>query len=118
MKRGLIVTLMLMTLFQVGCYHAIVRGGPRSPMFPEARTGINWAWGLSSAEFDIADCPYGLAQVETYFPWYTVFVRIVTIGIVTPHKIRYVCAQPSAGVNYYQPPAPYQVPPPPPAPAQ
>lgn len=88
--------LLVAALPQLGCYRAIVRGGPKGAMEPESRTEFNLLWGLTDAEVDAPDCPNGLARVETYLPWYSGLVQLFTLGIVTPHKVQYVCAQAAA----------------------
>jgi hypothetical protein len=91
-----------------GCYHAVVRGGPRVTMEAETRTAYNTFWGLGSADFDLADCPSGVSKVEVWYPWWGVFPELLTLGFVSPKKISYICAQNGTPANYPPPPAPPQ----------
>ena len=100
---------MALLLSTTGCYHAVIRGGPRAVMAHETRTAWNLFWGIADANFDLADCTAGVAHVDVWQPWWGIFPQVLTLGIATPWRIDYVCALPNQGAPQqpqYQQPAP------------
>lgn len=78
-----------------GCYHTMVRSGVMGVNMRESsRTGWNIAWGIVRADIDAPECSAGLAQVETWTPWWGYFIEVLTVGILTPERADYVCALP------------------------
>lgn len=87
--------LVLAALLGSSCFHTMVRGGaPGLAMHESSRVGWNVAWGIVRADVDAPECQHGFSQVETWTPWWGVFVEVITIGILTPQKAEYVCATP------------------------
>jgi hypothetical protein len=84
------------SLLLSSCYHVNVRGGPRNSMRPESRTAWNVMWGILDAQVDVSDCPYGMAQVTSWQPWWGFIPEIFTLGFVSPWRVDYVCSQPAA----------------------
>ena len=86
-----------------GCYHAVLRAGPRANMAPESRTAFNVGWGIADANFDLTDCPSGVSVARVYEPWWSFFPELFTLGILSAKSIEYVCA-PLPQPQQYQPP--------------
>lgn len=120
---------LLVALLGSSCFHTLVRSGmPGMAMQETSRVGWNVAWGIVRADIDAPECHHGLAQVETWTPWWGFLIEAITIGILTPEEAEYSCAAPpqQAAAPYVvvpqqqaYPPAPAAYPaypPPPPAP--
>lgn len=92
--------LALLALCFAGCYRAVVDTG-RAP----TATVIEKPWkptfilGLVPAsEIDTAaECPGGIARVETHQSFRNGLVAVATLGIYTPQHVRITCAAPTAG---------------------
>ena len=95
MKSKTAVALVLaLAFFGAGCHHTVLRAGPRLPAPVENRTGWNMFWGIIDADIDFADCPHGIAFAEIWYPWWAYFPEVFTLGILSPKRVRYSCAQP------------------------
>src|SRR5438105_394735 len=77
------------------CYHAIVDTGR-----PAGTTVVNkpwvatWVFGLVPAqELNVAaECPNGIARVETQQSFVNGLVGVITLGIYTPQTATITCA--------------------------
>ena len=65
-------------------------------MESDTRTAFSLFWGITDANFDLSDCPYGVAYAEVWDPWWGWLPEIFTLGIASPKRLHYVCASPSA----------------------
>jgi hypothetical protein len=92
MRRNLAALLLVsFTASLPGCYTA----GVESPVQRGARhhdVGVSWFWGLTPTVADAQECRRGLAEVRTWLPWYAYIVAPLTLGIVTPMKKKWTCA--------------------------
>ena len=73
-RRGSIQAIVVVSALALGggCYHAVLRaGGQAGP--EQTRTGWNLFWGIADANFDISDCPNGVAYAEVWRPWWGSF---------------------------------------------
>ena len=82
----------VLLLTQAGCYHAVVRAGPRGPYPVVSRTSWNLFWGLTDAEFTLVECPRGVAYAEIWEPWWAFFPVALTAGVLSPQRLNYACA--------------------------
>jgi hypothetical protein len=77
------------------CYHQIVQTG-RTPgaMVVERPWTATWLWGLvpSSEISTVAQCPNGVATVETQQSFLNGLVGLLTLGIYTPQEVKVTCA--------------------------
>jgi hypothetical protein len=92
MRRTLAALVIASLVPLSACYTA----GVESPIARASRyddVGVSWFWGISNSVSDAQQCRKGLAEVETWFPWYTYIVAPLTIGIVTPIKKAWTCAE-------------------------
>jgi hypothetical protein len=96
MRRLLSVLVILaVTLSLTGCFGAAVTS-PAARQGAQAKDlGASWFWGLRTTTSRASECVHGLAEVETFIPFYSWFVGAITAGIVFPIKKEYVCAAPS-----------------------
>jgi hypothetical protein len=82
-----------------GCYHQIVQTGrtPGTTVIEKPWTST-WLWGLvPAAEIStVAQCPNGVATVETQQSFMNGFVALLTLGIYTPQEVKVTCASGSA----------------------
>lgn len=80
----------------LGCYHATIDTGVApSEKVIEKRWASSWILGLvpPSTTTTAAQCPAGVAKVETRQSFLNGLVNIVTMSIYTPMAIRVTCAQ-------------------------
>jgi len=89
--RRMLALLIACTAALPGCFTAgveatVARGSRHSDV------GWTWFWGVSNTITDAQQCRKGLAEVETWLPWYAYLIAPLTFGIVTPIKKQYVCA--------------------------
>ena len=80
----------------LGCYHATVDTGVTpSNMVIEKRWASGWIFGLvpPSAVATAAQCPSGVASVETKLSFLNQVVSFLTLSIYTPMAIRVTCAE-------------------------
>jgi hypothetical protein len=90
----------LACLATTACYHAVVETGrtPGSTVITKPWTntfvfGIVPATEISTA----AECPGGVARVETQQSFLNGLVGAITLGIYTPQEVRITCAAGSTG---------------------
>lgn len=101
-------TLALVAVLVSGCYSYTVQTGAQ-PAGPVQRgRGVVLFWGLRGTDHH-TPCAYGAAWSETYQPWWSPVVSVLTVGIATPWRSEYQCAsgQPAPGVVPMAPPPGY-----------
>lgn len=87
--------LALTLLGAAGCYHAVVTTALRpSGQVIEDKWAMSFAWGLVPPDImeTAAQCPGGVAKVETIHTFLNSLVYVLTGGIVSPMAIRATCA--------------------------
>lgn len=93
MKRILLAAVAITMI--TGCYNAKITAPVRQGGVKHADTGASLFWGLTNTSSEALECPGGMAYAETYQPWWGVlFVTPLTVGIVTPIKKVWICAEP------------------------
>lgn len=91
------VPLVLVSLLLGGCYQQIVTA-PNVPREPEAlryRTSrISYAWGLLQRRDSLPACPNhgGIAEVQVRSNFGQSLVQFLTLGIIVPRSVTYLCA--------------------------
>jgi hypothetical protein len=99
MRRTSRLSLLVGTCLLAGCFHQIVQTG-RTPgnTFVERPWTATWLWGLVQADeiSVVAQCPNGVATVETQQSFLNGLVAGLTLGIYTPQEVRITCATGSA----------------------
>lgn len=94
-------TVLILSVFLTGCYHASITTG-----LPESSTEVYdtpWAMGfiaglIPPAEIDASDkCKNGVAKVETQLSFLNQIVGAITVGIVTPMHVTVTCAADTKG---------------------
>jgi Bor protein len=84
-----------------GCFHQIVQTG-RTPgtTVVERPWTATWLWGLVPAEeiSVVAQCPNGVATIETQQSFLNGLVGGLTLGIYTPQEVRVTCASTSSAL--------------------
>jgi len=93
MRRILIVS--LAAFLAAGCYHATVDTGlPSSGETVSKKWASSWIAGLvpPSTVETAAQCPNGVAQVDTQLSFANQLVGFLTLGIYTPMEIVVQCA--------------------------
>jgi hypothetical protein len=90
---------MVLALVLSGCFHQVVQTG-RTPgtTVVEKPWTATWLWGLVPASpIDVtANCPGGIATVETKQSFMNGLVGALTIGIFTPRDVKVTCASGTA----------------------
>lgn len=80
----------------LGCYHATIDTGvaPSSRVI-EKKWASGWIFGLvpPSPTATAAQCPSGVARVETKLSFLNQVVSFLTLSIYTPMAIRVTCAE-------------------------
>ncbi len=79
-----------------GCYMSRVVAPGRAGT-KHSDTGFSFFWGITKTTHGAVECPYGLQEVTHYWPWYSYILQGITLGIVSPIKREYVCAEPANG---------------------
>lgn len=93
MRRLLL--LLVLVLLPTACYHATVNTGLRpSAMKIENKWASGWIYGLVPPDTveTMAQCPEGVAQVDTQLSFLNQLVSFLTWGIYTPMEIVVTCA--------------------------
>ena len=84
-----------------GCFHQIVQTGrtPGTTVIEKPWTAT-WLWGLVPADAisTAAQCPNGVATVETQQSFLNGLVGGLTLGIYTPQEVKITCAIGSASI--------------------
>jgi hypothetical protein len=91
MKRLVVSAVLLCSL--TGCFRMSVRSGatPAGPI--QEDTSVSLVYGLTTANAIAPDCRDGFSRVDVYWPWWGPFVYGLTLGIVSPIRAEYVCAE-------------------------
>jgi hypothetical protein len=91
MKRLVLSVVLLCSL--TGCYRMSVRSGatPTGPL--QADTSASLVFGLTTANSNASECANGFSRVDVYWPWWGPLVYGITLGIVTPIRAEYICAE-------------------------
>lgn len=92
--QGLALVLPLV-LFTTGCYHQVVRtGATPSTQVIERPWTATYFFGLVPASTinTAAECPNGVAVVETQQTFPNGLLGVLTLGIYTPQTVRITCA--------------------------
>ncbi len=102
MNRSRLVLPLLAALLFQGCFSSIVRAtGPNGSKHSEA--GASLFWGIGTPTHGATQCEYGLKEVEMYRPWYSHFIGVLTLGIVTPITATWECMGPPQGTHHAAP---------------
>lgn len=99
--RGLALVLPLV-LVTTGCYHQVVRtGATPSGQVIERPWTATYLFGLVPASTinTAAECPNGVAVVETEQTFPNGLVGAITLGIYTPQTVRITCATGRAALD-------------------
>lgn len=101
MKTASRLSLLFGACLLSGCFHQIVQTG-RTPgaTVVERPWTATWLWGLVPAEeiSTIAQCPSGVATIETQQSFLNGLVGLLTLGIYTPQEVKVTCATGSAAI--------------------
>lgn len=81
-----------------GCYNAKINAPIRRQTGEGAKhvdTSVSLFWGATNTTSDAIECTAGLAYAEVYHPWWGQFlVAPLTLGIITPIRKVWICADP------------------------
>lgn len=95
------LSLVVSALLLSACFHQIVQTG-RTPgtTVVERPWTATWLWGLVQAEeiSVVAQCPNGVATIETQQSFLNGLVGGLTLGIYTPQEVRVTCASGGAAL--------------------
>ena len=93
----------------VGCYHATIDTGAKpSTVVIQKHWASGWVFGLvpPSAVSTMAQCPAGVAKVETQLSFANQLVSFLTLSIYTPMDIVVTCAEAAGAATSLITPAP------------
>lgn len=89
------VCVIALVCFLSACFHQVVQTGraPGTTVIERPWTAT-WLWGLVPADeiSTAAQCPTGVATVETQQSFANGLVGILTLGIYTPQEVKITCA--------------------------
>ncbi len=94
-----LVLLGLFVLVSAGCYHATIETGlPPSSEVIVKPFASSWIYGLVPPKTveTMAQCPRGVARVETRISFLNGLVGALTFSIYTPMEIKVTCAEKSS----------------------
>lgn len=101
MRTASRLSIVVSALLLSACFHQVVQTG-RTPgtTVVERPWTATWLWGLVPAEeiSVIAQCPNGVATIETQQSFANGLVGLLTLGIYTPQELRVTCASGSAAL--------------------
>ena len=107
MKRLRLAAVVSSVLVLTGCYAASVdTGRPPSSKVIKKAFASSWIYGLIPPKTveTAAECPNGVAKVETQLSFVNQLVGALTFGIYTPMQIVVTCAEAGAvGLNELDP---------------
>ncbi len=89
------ISLSLVVAFAIasgGCFRYGVTTNTPTDGVARMQRGPVFAWGLAGQDKLAPECPNGVAHSESYMPWWGGLVGLLTIGIVAPWRVEYVCA--------------------------
>ena len=99
MRTGSLLSLLVGACLLSGCFHQIVQTG-RTPgtTVVERPWTATWLGGAVPAEeiSTVAQCPSGVATIETQQSFLNGLVGLLTLGIYTPQDVKVTCASGSA----------------------
>lgn len=100
MHRPLFLLLLLVVVVLPGCYHAtVVTGEPAGTTVVDRPWALGFIYGLIPPPTveTMAECPNGVAVVETQHSFLNQLVSFLTAGLVTPMHITVTCAAGGSG---------------------
>ena len=101
MKTASRLSLVVGACLLSGCFHQIVQTG-RTPgtTVVERPWTATWLWGLVPADeiSVVAQCPNGVATIETQQSFLNGLVGGLTLGIYTPQEVKVTCASGSGAL--------------------
>jgi hypothetical protein len=100
MKSLRLAFVLACVLSLTGCYAATIdTGRPVSTKVIEKKWASSWIYGLVPPTMinTAADCPNGVAKVETQLSFLNQVVGLITWGIYTPMQIVVTCAEGAQG---------------------
>ena len=104
--RGLVLGSALCT---GACYHARVSAPAVSNLNePVSVTKVAWVWGLVQGHDEDTTCVClnnGLKEVTATTNFGYLLLSVVTLGIVVPTELSYVCGKPPIGGKFPDPPS-------------
>lgn len=106
LKRRHVLCLLALML-TAGCYHATIEtGATPSTQVINKSFASGWIYGLvpPSTVSTAAQCPGGVARVETQLSFVNQLVSFLTLGIYTPMRITVTCAAGAAAAAAAQAP--------------
>ena len=95
MSRLLKLAVVALLIALPACYHATIQTGlPSGTGVVEEKWAAGWLWGLVAPKpvSTLAQCPNGVAKVETQHSFLNMLVGGLTGGIFTPMSIKATCA--------------------------
>jgi hypothetical protein len=95
MRPTRLTALLTAALLATGCYHQVVEtGATRGSRVVERPWTATYIFGLvPAAEISVAaECPNGVAVIETQQSFVNGLVGVLTLGIYTPQTVRITCA--------------------------
>jgi hypothetical protein len=98
--------LALLVIGLPACFHATIdTGATPSTQVVEKGFASGWIYGLvpPSTVSTAAQCPNGVAKVETQQSFVNRLVGALTLGIYTPMAIKVTCAAPAASASLPEP---------------
>lgn len=96
MRCSLRVSVAVLLIAALGCYHATVETGlTPSAQVVEKSFAAGWLFGLvpPSAVQTASKCPNGAAKIETQLSFVNQLVAWLTLYIYTPMSIKVTCAE-------------------------
>ena len=95
MRRANLLSAVVILMSATACYHATVETGlAPSQTKVQEDWAAGWLWGLvpPSTVSTAAQCPSGVAKVETYHSFLNMLVQWLTGGIFSPMTISATCS--------------------------
>ena len=101
MKRFAIMFMMLAVVLCLGCYHATIVTGAKEGTVIDKPWANSFIFGLvpPAVVETAAQCPGGVAKVETEHSFLNWLVGGITFGIYTPIHIKVTCAGTAVSIN-------------------
>lgn len=87
---------LVLTFATTGCFKYGVATPVASDGVLRMQRGPVFAWGLAGRVREAPECPAGVASTRSYMPWWGGLVTGITVGIVAPWRVEYVCARGAA----------------------
>lgn len=95
MRNAVRMVSLLAVLLGTGCYSYGVNTGAASDGVVRRQRGPTFLWGLVGQQKNATHCNAGVAQSESYMPWWGGIVGVLTVGLVVPWRVDYECVQPT-----------------------